>query len=184
MLELTDVLRMMDIICDLRGPHTSRHMLRTEELCTRLGTAAGLGEESLRNLQIAARLHDVGRSIGVSNSITNKPAPLTDDETLAMQFHPALGCRILSPLGLPDEVMSTIFHHQEKWDGSGYPQGLKGEDIPRLARFLHICDVYDAMTSDRPYRRAFTHAEALNDMQLHHTWFDPRLLELFLGLWE
>src|SRR5690606_26700551 len=121
--------------------------------------------ERLRLLEAAAILHDVGK-IGISDSVLQKPGPLTDGERRHVQEHPLLGERILSTTSLASIVPWVVAHH-ERWDGAGYPYGLSGEMIPLEARILAVCDAYDAMVSDRPYRSALSVDAALQEIDLN-----------------
>jgi ribonuclease P protein subunit RPR2 len=125
-------------------------------------------------------LHDIGK-IGISERILNKPGPLTSAEWSVMQTHPVIGTQIVAPMRFLGEAVEVIAHHHEKFDGSGYPRGLKGTDIPLAARIFAIVDAFDAMTSDRPYRPSMSSAQALEEIVRcsgHH--FDPDVVEAFL----
>lgn len=125
-------------------------------------------------------LHDIGK-LGIPDSVLHKPAPLDADEMLTMQTHPCLGERIVSPLTfLHGVARDVIVCHHEQWDGQGYPRGLRGEAIPLSARIFSIADAYDAMTSDRPYRRSLGHREAIRRIDdAAGTQFDPVLAAVF-----
>jgi HD-GYP domain-containing protein (c-di-GMP phosphodiesterase class II) len=129
-------------------------------------------------------LHDIGK-IGISEAILNKPAPLSSSERSVMQTHPVIGTQIVAPMRFLGDAVEVIAHHHEKFDGSGYPRGLKGMDIPLAARIFSIVDAFDAMISDRPYRRAMHVDEAREEIVRcsgHH--FDPDVVEAFLLLME
>jgi HD-GYP domain-containing protein (c-di-GMP phosphodiesterase class II) len=137
-------------------------------------------------VEMAGLLHDVGK-IGIPESILNKPANLTDEETEVIKRHPLLGERIVMHIKHPyiDEVADAVRAHHELWDGSGYPRQLKGGQIPLVSRILSICDTYDAMTSDRAYRQALDPAEAIRRIRAaSSTRFDPDLVEAFADIAE
>lgn len=167
---------------DLREHETGGHARRVTELAQRLGGRLGLGEDALENLRHGALLHDVGK-IGVRDAVLSKPGPLDDDEWAEMRKHTVLGHELL--VGLPGLRASTavVRSHHERWDGSGYPDGLAGTAIPRLARIFAVVDVYDALRSDRPYRRAWTEDEVrayLRDERGRQ--FDPQAVDAFLDM--
>lgn len=147
----------------MRDPSTSDHCQRTRGLSLELGRACGLTEHELSILSLAAELHDIGK-IGVPDSILLKPGRLDEQETRLMQDHSRKGYDILC--AIPNEkvieVASVVLSHHEAHDGSGYPDGLRGEAIPPLARIVAVVDAYDAIGSVRPYHRAHTHAQIMN----------------------
>jgi HD-GYP domain-containing protein (c-di-GMP phosphodiesterase class II) len=129
-------------------------------------------------MEAAFLLHDVGK-IGIPETILTKPGGLGDTERRVLQTHPILGERIVAPLGFPDVVRQVIRHHHERWDGSGYPDGLAGQEIPAAARLFSIADALDAMTSLRPYRRPISFEEAIAEIvRGSGTQFDPQLCAL------
>jgi diguanylate cyclase len=142
----------------------------------------GLGPQDLEVLSNAGYLHDIGK-IGVSDSILLKPGPLTPEERAVIETHPRIGEKIVEPLGFKSQEKDLILLHHERWDGQGYPHGLQGSSIPYLCRLLALADVYDALSSDRPYRQAFTPPEALAEIeaQAGHQ-FDPDLTRKFVQL--
>jgi HD-GYP domain-containing protein (c-di-GMP phosphodiesterase class II) len=143
---------------ELRDSYTRFHCDRAERLAVELGGACGVQDEDLDQLRIAARFHDVGK-IGLSDSVLLKPGRLTEEEWAQIQTHPALGERIVRAGALPehDAIARVIRHHHEGFDGSGYPDGLRGEAIPLLSRILLVADAYDAMGTTRPYHAARNH---------------------------
>lgn len=127
-------------------------------------------------------LHDIGK-IGVDEAIIRKPGPLTPEETAQMRRHPEIGAQIISQMRFARDVQPIILGHHEYWDGSGYPRGLKNEEIPVGARIITIVDAYDAMTTDRPYRAALSDAEAILRLKAGRgSQFDPEMLDVFLDL--
>jgi putative nucleotidyltransferase with HDIG domain len=131
--------------------------------------------------RVGALLHDVGKIV-VPTVILTKPGPLTDEERRIMERHALAGAELLSDVEFPWDVLPIIRNHHERWDGRGYPDQLAGEDIPLAARILCIADVYDALTTDRPYRKAFTREKALEIMRSDAGAFDPALFAEFSGL--
>jgi putative two-component system response regulator len=140
---------------DLRDRETEGHSQRVADLTVQLATAFGVGSEELIYIRYGALLHDMGK-IGIPDSILHKPAKLTDEEWVIMRKHPQLAYEMLGAIEYLRPSLDIPHCHHEKWDGTGYPRGLKGEDIPIAARLFAIVDVWDALTSDRPYRPAWT----------------------------
>jgi putative two-component system response regulator len=164
---------------DLRDRETEGHSRRVTELTVRLAQALNLRDEEIMHLRRGALLHDVGK-IGIPDSILHKPAPLTEEEWVIMRRHPQFAYEMLHPIEYLHPALDIPHSHHEKWDGTGYPRGLKGEEIPMVARLFALADVWDAVTSDRPYRAAWTEEEALTyirDQSGKH--FDPQVVELF-----
>ena len=142
----------------------------------------GLQEEEREIIRDACLLHDIGK-IGISENILRKPAKLSNCEWEIMKSHPVMGEEILKPLPTLKPVLPLIRHHHERWDGKGYPDGLKGEEIPLGARIIAICDAFDAMTSLRPYRKPLSKEKALKEIEKNSgTQFDPKLVEIFLKI--
>ena len=167
---------------DLREHETGGHARRVTELAQRLGQRLGLGPDELEDLRHGALLHDVGK-IGVRDAVLSKPGPLDDDEGKEMRHHSVLGHGLL--LGLPElrEATTVVRSHHERWDGGGYPDGLVGEAIPRLARVFAVVDVYDALRSDRPYRRAWTEDEVRAYLRAERgRQLDPEAVDAFLDM--
>jgi PAS domain S-box-containing protein/putative nucleotidyltransferase with HDIG domain len=165
---------------DLRDHETEGHTQRVTTLTLQLARQMGIEDEELVHIRRGALLHDIGK-MGVPDTILLKPGKLTDDEWVLMRKHPQLAYEMLTPiLYLKDALDIPHFHH-EKWDGSGYPQGLKGEQIPLAARIFAVVDVYDALTSDRHYRKAWTKEKALEHIRAETgKHFDPNVVEAFL----
>jgi HD-GYP domain-containing protein (c-di-GMP phosphodiesterase class II) len=145
-------------------------------------TAVALGEtpEQVELITQAGMLHDIGK-LGCHANL-NKPGKLTDEEYEIFKLHPAFGRSILEPITFLQPLIPGVHLHHERWDGKGYPLGLKGEEIPRIARILSIADSYDAMTSDRAYRRSMEHATAVSELRrCAGSQFDPKLIEAFVA---
>ncbi|HEV2729228.1 MAG TPA: HD domain-containing phosphohydrolase [Terriglobales bacterium] len=163
-----------------KDPYTHGHCERLAEYSARLGEHLGLSEEQLIALRRAGVVHDVGK-IAVPDAILLKPGSLTQEEWKLIREHPAVGERICAPLKSFRLVLPIIRHHHEKCDGSGYPDGLRGEAIPVTARVLQIVDVYDALTTDRPYKNALSITDALQTMkqEVAQGWWDPQIFDQF-----
>ena len=160
-------------------PFATGRYQRVATLSSRVAEAVGLRGREVSWLRVAAYLYDLGRS-RVPPAILNKPGALTPDEWEIMKQHPLASEEIAADLGFPEEIRPAIRHHHERWDGSGYPAGLRGEEIPMLARILALGDVYDALTSDRPYRPAFPPDDALTIMHAEAgRKLDPELFRVF-----
>jgi putative two-component system response regulator len=165
---------------EARDPYTHGHCERLADMSTRLGARLGIPEEEIKALRWAGIVHDIGKVV-VPDSILLKPGPLSEDEMKVMRRHSEVGERICSPLKSFRLVLPIIRHHHEKRNGSGYPDGLRGEQIPLTARILQLADVYDALTTDRPYRTAVSSEEALQIMadEAKLEWWDEALFSAF-----
>lgn len=164
---------------DLRDKETEGHTERVTEMVLKLARAAGLSAEELAHVRRGALLHDIGK-LGIPDSILLKPGALTEDEWAVMRRHPEYAYEWLSPIEYLRAALDIPYCHHERFDGTGYPRGLSGTDIPLPARLFAVIDVYDALTSDRPYRPAWSHEEAL--AHIHEqagTHFDPDAVEIF-----
>src|SRR6185437_4040776 len=146
-----------------------------------LGRTMGLPEVDIIALRRAGVLHDIGK-IAVPDAILRKPGPLNAEETAILRRHPITGEQICAPLLTLYRVLPIIRHHHEHWNGMGYPDGLTGEDIPLLARILQVADAYDALTTSRPYKPAWTHQQAASVLlyEARQQWWDEAILSLFL----
>jgi len=163
---------------------TEGHAERLQHLVTDLARSLGVPEYNIGDLRLLAQFHDIGK-VGVSDSILFKPGIFTPGERLEMQRHCAIGHRIA--LSAPDmvHIADWILKHHEWWNGEGYPQGLKEEEIPLECRILAIADAYDAMTNDRPYRKAISHEEAVAELRRNSgIQFDPQLVQEFIQMLE
>lgn len=167
---------------DLRDHETEGHSLRVAELSDRLAQAIGLDAQQRLHLRRGAMLHDIGK-LGVPDAVLLKPGSLTPQEWLEMKRHPVLAKEWLARIPFLQPALDIPYAHHERWDGSGYPLGLKGEQIPLPARLFAIVDVYDALTSQRPYRAAWTNERALEYIQENAgKLFDPQLAQAFVKL--
>jgi putative nucleotidyltransferase with HDIG domain len=167
---------------EARDPYTQSHTSRIRDLAMALAGSLQLPGEERRALRLGAILHDVGK-IGVPDAILLKPGPLTDEEWDVMRAHPVVGERMLQGMDFLAPCLPIVRHHHERWDGTGYPDGLGDERIPRGARIVAVCDAFDAMTSDRPYRRALDTEAALKELHAKAgTQFDPTCAALLVDL--
>jgi PAS domain S-box-containing protein/putative nucleotidyltransferase with HDIG domain len=167
---------------DLRDSETEWHTLRVTEMSIKLARAFGLNDADLIQVRWGALLHDIGK-MGVPDSILHKPGPLTDDEWVIMKKHPVLAHDLLAPIRYLRLALDIPYSHHEKWDGSGYPNGTQGNQIPLIARIFAVADVWDALTSDRPYRLAWSEERAREYIQASSgTHFDPQVVELFMQI--
>jgi putative nucleotidyltransferase with HDIG domain len=159
--------------------YTQGHCERVAFFACVLADSAGFNARSLFWFRIGALLHDIGKII-VPTEVLNKPGKLTEEEWQIMKRHPVAGLELVADIDFPGDIQAIIRNHHEKWDGSGYPDGLAGEQIPLAARILCVADVYDALTTTRSYRPGLTHARAAEIMKSSPGQFDPQLLEMFL----
>ena len=160
--------------------YTQGHCERVAFFACVLADSAGFNSRSLFWFRIGALLHDIGKII-VPTDVLNKPGKLTDEEWAIMKRHPQAGLELVADIDFPGDISAIIRNHHERWDGTGYPDGLPGEQIPLAARILCVADVYDALTTTRSYRAGVTHARAAEIMRASTGQFDPHLLEMFLN---
>lgn len=171
-----------------RDQSLGRHCERLALMSSAIGLLLGLPAESIRTLNKSGYIHDIGK-ITLPDSILLKAAPLDEEEWELMRTHPVRGEELCRHVASLEAVLPIIRHHHEHWDGSGYPDGLKGEEIPLLARILQMADIYDALTSERPYKKAFSPEKAIRIMkeETRKGWRDPKLMpvvEAALPLFE
>ena len=165
---------------DLRDKETEEHTLRVTNLTLRLAQAFGVNDDELKHIRHGALLHDIGK-MGIPDTILRKSGALSDEERAMMRQHPQLAYEMLSPIAYLLPALDIPYCHHEKWDGTGYPCGLKGEEIPLAARIFAVVDVFDALTSDRPYRPAWTTEKAIEHIrQQAGSHFDPKVVDVFL----
>jgi putative two-component system response regulator len=174
------VLFSLALSIEARDPYTRGHCERLSEMSARLGERLGIPEEHIKALRRGGTVHDIGKIV-VPDAILLKPGPLSEEEIEVMRKHPVVGERICAPLRIFRLVLPIIRHHHERFDGSGYPDHLRGEEIPLTARIMQLADVYDALTSDRPYRKADQPDVALGIMndEAKQGWWDRDLLDAF-----
>jgi PAS domain S-box-containing protein len=167
---------------DLRDQETEGHTQRVVEMTVRLAQLMGIADKDLIHIRRGALLHDIGK-MGIPDSILLKPGPLTEEEWLIMRKHPVFAYNLLSPIAHLRQALDIPYCHHEWWNGSGYPRQLKGEEIPLSARIFSVVDVWDALTSDRPYRKAWNAKKTLDYIEEQKDiQFDPQVVELFLKL--
>ncbi len=167
---------------DLRDKETEGHSQRVTVMTLKLAQASGMTEEELTQVRRGALLHDIGK-MGVPDHILLKPDKLTDEEWVVMCKHPTFVFELLSPIAYIRPALDIPYCHHEKWDGTGYPRGLKGEEIPLAARLFAVVDVYDALRSDRPYRQAWGEEKVREHILAGSgTHFDPQVVEVFLKM--
>ncbi|MDI6900748.1 MAG: HD domain-containing protein [Anaerosomatales bacterium] len=169
---------------DAKDPFTRGHSDRVARFGLVIADALELSSEQRIALEMAAYLHDIGK-IGISEEILLKPGKLSDDEMGQMRHHPLIGANILRPVAFPWPIAPIVRHHHEHYDGRGYPAGLKGEEIPMLARVLTVADAYEAMIADRPYRRGRSEQDAIMELRrCAGTHFDPKIVDAFIAVLE
>ena len=177
---LKNSVRAMLAALEVRDAYTHGHVVRGSLYALMLGRALKLPREKLIQLELGALLHDIGK-IGIPDHILFKPGPLTREEYEIMKRHPMISAKIIASIGSLKPVVPVVRHHQERIDGKGYPDGLKDGEIPLLARIIYISDAFDAMTTDRPYRKAMSEKSALEELERHAgTQFDAKLTSLFI----
>lgn len=161
-------------------PETYAHSVRVSRLSRSIGRAFGFDDARLKQLCYAGVLHDVGKIL-VPEVVLNRPRKPTPTELFILHKHPSFGALLASYFNLPAALRIRTQHHHERWDGRGYPQKLAGQDIPLMARIVQVVDTYDAMVSDRPYRKALTHEVAAKELREEEgKQFDPHVIEAFL----
>ncbi|MFB0556977.1 MAG: HD-GYP domain-containing protein, partial [Dehalococcoidia bacterium] len=169
-------------VVEARDPHVYGHSRKVNTYAVALAEAIGLSPEDVSRVSTAALLHDIGK-IGISDKVLNKKGKLNEENWEAIKAHPRLGANIVGNIPNLAPCVSSILHHHERWDGGGYPGGLKGEEIPIEARILAIADTFEAMTSARPYRSAFSREEVVQELRKGAgIRFDPKLVEVFIDL--
>lgn len=178
--EYIESLRVLIDVAEAKDPYTMRHSAKVSDYAVGLATYLRLPIEYIEEIKLAAMLHDIGK-IGIKKSILLKPSGLSKKEYEEVKRHPELSVDIVKPLHFSNGLLPIIKHHHENYDGTGYPDGLSGEDIPLGARILSIVDVYDALTSKRAYRKAFSHKKAVNIMKNEsRKEFDMFIVETFM----
>ncbi len=178
-----NIILTLAVALEARDPYTRGHSTRVGEFSYEFGAYLGLTQQDQESLRKAGLLHDIGK-IGLSESLLLKPAPLTKEEIDIIKKHPLIGEEICKPLHSLKAILPAIRHHHERWDGTGFPDGLKGNEIPLYARILSIVDSFDAMLSERPYREGRSHIEVIETMQRERNsgQWDPELLSYFIEM--
>ena len=179
---IMDTLKSLISSIQVRDHYTQEHSQRVTDEAVRLAASMNCSEKDLERIRIASILHDVGK-IAVPDSILLKAGKLTDEEYMIIKNHPTIGENILKPVMLLDKERTIIQCHHERWDGKGYPLGLKGLDIPFLARIVAVADSFDAMTNNRPYRLAMSKEQAIKELVWNkNTQFDPELVDAYIKI--
>ncbi|MEK7818078.1 MAG: HD domain-containing phosphohydrolase [Actinomycetota bacterium] len=169
---------------DAKDTYTHDHAQRMAEMAMTIGRAIGMEGEELQDLHYGAILHDIGK-IGVPDAVLQKPGRLTSREWTEMRKHPYVGSQILSAVSYLGGAVKVVHHHHERYDGTGYPDGLAGEKIPLGARVLAVVDAYSAIVDKRVYKEARTHGEAITELERNSgTQFDPEIVRVFLKLYR
>ena len=167
---------------EAKDVYTSGHSQRVTEISVAIAEEMKLPPETIEKVRLAGLVHDIGK-IGIRESVLNKPASLTDEEFAHIRSHSEAGERILTPIIEDKEILKAVRHHHERYDGKGYPDGLKGDEVPLLARILAVADTFDAMTSKRPYRDALSHEAAYAEVERYRgTQFAPDAADAFLKI--
>jgi HD-GYP domain-containing protein (c-di-GMP phosphodiesterase class II) len=169
---------------EARDPYTRGHSARVARTAHAVGVRLGCDESRLALLRLGGALHDIGKLV-VSEAVLNKPGPLTSAEQAEVREHPEAGARMVALDRSLRPALPGVLYHHERWDGLGYPTGRAGKEIPLEARILAVTDSFDAMTSDRPYRAALTHEQAIAELErCSGSQFDPDVALVFLEAWE
>ncbi|MFQ5663715.1 MAG: diguanylate cyclase, partial [Terriglobia bacterium] len=176
-----DTVTSLAFAIDAKDHYTQGHSQNVTRYCLQVARHLRMPEKEVEELRLAALLHDVGK-IGIPETILNKPGPLTADEFDVMKQHAVLGAKILEPLRSIQNIQKIVRHHHERWDGTGYPDGLAGEAAPLGARLIAIADAYDTMVTERTYKRSRSHPEAVDELRrCAGTQFEPKLVEAFVA---
>ncbi len=168
----------------VKDEYSEAHSTRVSQMCKLMGKSLGMNKQQIHLLEMISKLHDIGK-IAIPDEILNKPGKLSEEEWTIIKRHPETGYRILSTLPEYMEISEDILSHHERYDGKGYPRGLQGEDIPIRARIISIVDAFDAMTSDRPYRKKMSDSDAIDELISNKgTQFDPKLVDVFMTIFN
>jgi putative nucleotidyltransferase with HDIG domain len=180
--ETVDAVTALADAIDYRDPYTAQHSVRVAEISRRLAQRLGLSREQIDEITLAARVHDLGK-IGIPNDILLKNGKLTAEEMAVMQTHPRIGAEVLQKYGNFQRALPIVLHHHERYDGKGYPDGLRSHEIPLGAQIIAHADAFDAMTSDRPYRKGLRPEMALQRVsEATGTQFDPVVAGVFVAM--
>ncbi len=178
---MVDLLPFLISVISLRDLHGKAHSKRVRELSSAFGRKVDLTSAQIERLAFTAEIHDIGK-VAINEFIINKPGRFTEAEYLMTQHHAELGATLIETLDLDPLIPLIIRHHHENIDGNGYPHKLKGDQIPLESRIIRMTDTYDALTSNRGYRAAYSHKKALGIMEQDHHAFDPELLDIFFKM--
>jgi len=176
------LIKTLSAIIDAKSHWTAGHSEKVTQYALGIGKEMGIDERDLKHLEIAGLLHDIGK-IGTYETILDKPGTLTENEKTIIKHHPVKGTEILSSIKQMKDIIPLIRHHHEYYNGGGYPDGLKGEEIPLLARILCVADSVEAMASDRPYRKGMKMDIIIKELKrCSGTQYDPNVVDVFLRL--
>jgi len=179
-IQLLETIKALALALDARDHYTHGHSQQVTDYALAIAERMNLQEEEIEIIRDAGLLHDIGK-IGISDAILLKPGKLTEEEYNKIKEHPGIGKKILAPVSSLSNKIPLIYHHHERYDGNGYPERLKAEAIPIGARILAVADTYQAMTSDRPYRKALSKQVAVDELNRNKgTQFDPKIVEVFM----
>ena len=181
-LDMEETVRGWLRILYLRDRETEDHTQRVAEITLQIARRLGISEQELVHIRYGALLHDIGK-VAVPDKILFKPGPLTEEEWQTMKRHPIVAMELLESITYLGPALAILRSHHEKWDGSGYPDGLAGEAIPLVARIFALADVYDALTTERPYRGAWPQVDALDYiLKQSGSHFDPSIAPVFIDM--
>jgi putative nucleotidyltransferase with HDIG domain len=179
-----DCITMLVSVLEAKDDYTKGHSERVTAVAVRIGQIIGLTQEEIKDLQLAGLLHDIGK-VTVGKDILEKPTSLTTEEYDDIKQHTTRGAKIISSIDNAEDISLAIRHHHEYWNGSGYPDGLKADQIPLLARILSIADAFDSMVSNRPYKRNLTVDEVIEEFErCKGEQFDPHIVDVFLASYQ
>jgi putative nucleotidyltransferase with HDIG domain len=177
-----DTIRALAAAIDAKDPYTKGHSERVAEMSVALAQELNLPERDIENIEYTALLHDIGK-IGIRDSILGKESSLTSQEFDKIKEHPVMGAKIIEPVDFLKTSYKAIYHHHERYNGKGYPDGIKGEDIPLMARIISVADAYDAMGSDRPYRKKLNKDKILKEVKDQSSkQFDPEVVKALISI--
>jgi putative nucleotidyltransferase with HDIG domain len=169
---------------EAKDSYTQQHSSRVTQYSLKIARKIGCGYDDIQRLESIGPIHDIGK-IGINDTILNKPGKLSYEEFEQIKNHPIIGANIVSPLGLDPQEQAIIRNHHERWDGNGYPDGLGGKDIPSLSRILSVADAFDAMNSNRSYRKALPVSTCLKELKINSgSQFDPEVVEAALAVFS
>ncbi len=181
-IQLFDTIKVLALALDARDSYTHNHSQEVTQYAVAIAREMGLTVKEIELIKDAGLLHDIGK-IGIADAVLLKPGRLTDEEYNQIKKHPAIGKSILEPVNCLADKIPLIYHHHERVDGTGYPEGLSGDDIPLGARILAVADSYQAMTSDRPYRKALSMQVAIGELEkFRGRQFDSKIVDVFLRI--
>jgi putative nucleotidyltransferase with HDIG domain len=175
-----ETIRALAAAIDAKDPYTKGHSERVAKIAVVLATELNLSDRDIENIEYTALLHDIGK-IGIDDSILGKSSKLSNEEFKKIKEHPIVGAKIIEPVDFLKNSYKTIYHHHEKYNGGGYPDGLKEKDIPLCARIIAVADAYDAMGSDRPYRKKLSKEKILKEFtEQSGKQFDPQIVNALM----